>query len=65
MITFPIQLPKIQINQFCDRWKIEELADILEREVGLVSKRAIARSHNWIRRQEILGAAKIIYNLKT
>ena len=26
MITLPIQLPKVQINKFCDRWKIQELA---------------------------------------
>ena len=102
MITLPINLPKVQINEFCDRWKIRELAlfgsvlrddfrpdsdidvlvtfcpnadwslldrvkmqqelgNILERKVDLVSKRAIERSHNWIRRREILETAKIIY----
>ncbi len=101
MITLPIHLPKVQINEFCDRWKIRELAlfgsvlrddfrpdsdidvlvtfcpnadwslldrvkmqqelgNILERKVDLVSKRAIKRSHNWIRRREILETAKII-----
>ena len=39
----------------------QELADILERQVDLVSKRAIERSHNWIRRREILDTARIIY----
>ena len=39
----------------------QELANILERKVDLVSKRAIERSHNWIRRREILETAKIIY----
>ena len=38
-----------------------ELEDLLGREVDLVSKRAIETSHNWIRRQEILGAAQVIY----
>lgn len=42
----------------------QELANILEREVDLVSKRAIERSQNWIRRREILGTAKIIYAKK-
>ena len=102
MITLPIELPKVQINEFCNRWKIRELAlfgsvlrndfrsdsdidmlvsfssnadwslfdhvrmqqeleNILGRKVDLVSKQAIERSHNWIRRQEILETAKIIY----
>lgn len=102
MITLPIQLPQVQINRFCDRWNIQELAlfgsilrddfrpdsdidflvtfrsnadwslfdhvkmqqelaHILERKVDLVSKKAIERSHNWIRRREILETAKIIY----
>ena len=39
----------------------QELANILERKVDLVSKRALERSHNWIRRREILETAKIIY----
>jgi uncharacterized protein len=39
----------------------EELKAILGREVDLVSKRAIERSSNWIRRQEILSNAQPIY----
>lgn len=102
MIPLQIQLPKVQIDKFCTRWKIkelalfgsvlrddfrpdsdidvlvtfsshadwslfdhvrmqQELADILERQVDLVSKRAIKRSQNWIRRREILDTARIIY----
>lgn len=38
-----------------------ELEDLFGREVDLVSKRAIETSHNWIRRQEILGTAQVIY----
>ena len=39
----------------------QELASLLNRAVDLVSKRAIERSHNWIRRQEILTTAQVIY----
>lgn len=39
----------------------QELASLLNRDVDLVSKRAIERSHNWIRRQEILTTAQVIY----
>ena len=38
-----------------------ELENLLEREVDLVSKYAIETSHNWIRRNEILGTAQAIY----
>lgn len=38
-----------------------ELEDLLGREVDLVSKYAIETSHNWIRRNEILGTAQVIY----
>lgn len=38
-----------------------ELETIVGREVDLVSKRAIERSHNWLRRKEILGTAKTFY----
>lgn len=97
-----INLPLEQIQSFCDRWQItelalfgsilrddfrpdsdidilvtfapeaawslldhatmqQELASLLKRAVDLVSKRAIERSHNWIRRQEILNTAQVIY----
>jgi uncharacterized protein len=39
----------------------QELKAILGREVDLVSKRAIEQSSNWIRRQEILSTAQLIY----
>src|SRR5215208_6012593 len=38
----------------------EELAALLGRDVDLVSKRAVERSHNWIRRLEILDSARVI-----
>jgi predicted nucleotidyltransferase len=39
----------------------QELADLLGREIDLLSKRAVERSHNWIRRREILNTAEVIY----
>jgi hypothetical protein len=97
-----IDLPKAQLESFCDRWLVrelslfgsvlrddfrpdsdidmliafapqadwslldhvkmqQELSTMLGRDVDLVSKRAIERSSNWIRRQEILSTAQVIY----
>jgi predicted nucleotidyltransferase len=39
----------------------QELETLLGREVDLVSRRAIERSENWIRRQAILGSAETLY----
>ena len=39
----------------------EELETLLNRQVDLISKRAIERNFNWIRRQEILSTAQTIY----
>ena len=39
----------------------QELEALLGRPVDLISKRAIERSSNWIRRQEILSTAQAIY----
>jgi len=39
----------------------QELETILGREVDLVSRRGVERSHNPIRRQAILGSAEPIY----
>jgi len=39
----------------------QELAAIVQRDVDLVSKRAIEQSKNPIRRQEILSTARVIY----
>lgn len=38
-----------------------QLKSLVNRQVDLVSKRAIEQSDNWIRRQNILGSAEIIY----
>jgi predicted nucleotidyltransferase len=39
----------------------QDLETLLDRKVDLISKRAIERSSNWIRRQEILSTARAIY----
>lgn len=39
----------------------EELGELLGRQVDLVSKRAIERSSNWVRRSAILTSAQVIY----
>jgi predicted nucleotidyltransferase len=37
-----------------------ELTTLLGRKVDLVSRRAVERSTNWIRRQAILGSAEVV-----
>ena len=102
MTTARIEIPHNEIEAFCRRWKISELAlfgsalrddfrpdsdidllvtfepdadwslfdhvrmeeeleAILGREVDLVSKEAVERSRNWLRRKEILGTAQTFY----
>jgi len=39
----------------------EELGRIIGRKADLVSRQAIERSYNWIRRKEILETAQVIY----
>jgi uncharacterized protein len=39
----------------------EELKLLLNREVDLVSRKAIEQSRNWIRRQNIIGSAEVVY----
>lgn len=38
-----------------------KLQTLLGREVDLLTKKSIEQSNNWIRRQEILGTAQVIY----
>lgn len=105
MKALKINLPKAAIAEFCQRWKIIELAvfgsvlredfnidsdidflftfspeaqwglfkvmeiqqeleQLVGRPIDFVSKNAIQRSNNWLRRQEILGTAKIIYEAR-
>ncbi len=42
----------------------QELQALLQRNVDLISKRALARSQNWLRRQEILNTAQILFSEK-
>ncbi len=39
-----------------------ELERLFQREVDLISKRALERSDNWGRRQEILNSAQILFS---
>jgi len=39
----------------------EELSDLLGRKADLVSRRAVERSDNWIRREAILSTAETFY----
>lgn len=96
-----IELPRKEIVEFCQKWKIEqlyifgsilrndfrvnsdvdvmvqfavdakwgfeivemkqELEKIFKRKVDLLTKKSIEQSDNWIRKQEILATAKLIY----
>jgi predicted nucleotidyltransferase len=38
-----------------------ELKKLLGREVDLITKKSIEQSYNWIRRQEILDTAQMVY----
>jgi len=40
----------------------QELQALLQRSVDLISKRALARSSNWLRRQEILSTAQVLFS---
>jgi hypothetical protein len=39
----------------------QELQALLKRRIDLVSKRALERSENWIRRHEILKTARVLF----
>ena len=39
----------------------QELEELFGRKVDLLTKASIEKSHNWIRRQEILENARLIY----
>ena len=40
-----------------------ELQSIFEIDVDMVTRRALEQSRNWIRREEILSTAKVLYSL--
>lgn len=103
MSNFVATLSRDEIAQFCQRWKIRELAlfgsvlrddfgpnsdidvlvtfaedaewglfdhvqmehelqALLRRNVDLISKRAVERSQNWLRRQEILNTTQVVFS---
>ncbi len=39
----------------------QELTALLNRKIDLFTRRAVEKSHNWYRRQEILNTAEVIY----
>jgi hypothetical protein len=39
----------------------EELSEMVGRPVDIVTRRALERSENWIRRQAILDSAQVVY----
>ena len=39
----------------------QELTALFNRKIDLFSKRAVEQNHNWIRRQEILNTAEVVY----
>jgi predicted nucleotidyltransferase len=102
MTLLETQLPAQPIADFCQRWRIgelalfgsvlrddfrpdsdldilvtfapdadwglldhirmeQELADMLGRQVDLLTRRSVEQSHNWIRRQHILDTAEVVY----
>jgi len=39
----------------------QELEALLGRKADLLSRRSVERSHNWLRRREILDTAEVVY----
>ncbi|MBM3216551.1 nucleotidyltransferase [Candidatus Poribacteria bacterium] len=39
----------------------EELSEVVGRSVDIVTRRAVERSENWIRREAMLGSAQVVY----
>lgn len=58
LVTF---VPDAKWSLFDDVDMEEELSAIFGRKVDLVSRRAVERSENWIRRKAILSTAEPIY----
>jgi predicted nucleotidyltransferase len=102
MLEAVILIPRSALTDFCQRWKVselalfgsvlggdfrpesdvdvlvtflpeaewslldhvqmkEELSTLLGRKVDLVSRRAVERSENWLRRRAILESAEVVY----
>ena len=39
----------------------QELTELLRRKIDLFNRRAVERNHNWLRSQEILSTAEVVY----
>ncbi len=104
MLVQNIEIPSDQILEFCQRWKVQELAlfgsvlredfrpdsdidvlisftpdncwtlfdrvdmrdeltEIFGRKVDLVNKKGIERSRNYLRKNNIIGSSKVIYEI--
>jgi uncharacterized protein len=98
-----VAVPANEIERFCQRWKVQELAlfgsvlrkdfdaasdvdvlvtftddaqwslldhvqmenelaEMIGRNVDLISKRAVEKSQNWIRREAILETARVLFS---
>ncbi len=105
MKTLPINLPMDELNDFCKRWRIKELAvfgsilrddfgpdsgvdflytfeegapwslfDVVEmkdrlreiagRNIDLLSRNGIERSHNWVRCKAILESEHVVFGTR-
>jgi len=58
MVTF---LPEAEWSLLDHIRMEEELTALLGRQVDLVSKKAVERSENWLRRRAILESAEVVY----
>jgi predicted nucleotidyltransferase len=58
LVTFT---PEARVSLFDLVEMQEELEDMIGREVDLLERVSIERSHYWIRRREVLGTAESIY----
>ncbi len=57
--------PQIKLS-LMDIVKIQyQLEDMTGRKVDLIEKRSIIDSYNWLRRQNILNSAQVIYELRS
>ena len=53
--------PQAHVTLFDMAQMQNELKEIFERDVDLVSKRGLERSRNYLRRKQILGSAQVIH----
>jgi predicted nucleotidyltransferase len=54
-------VPNAKITFFDLEEMEQQLSELCDRPIDIVTKKAILNSHNWIRRRNILEQAKVIY----